>query len=276
MTSNTDYILQVEQAAGFVRRRFGSFPQVAVLTGTGLGDLAADLEKAAGLPYKEIPNFPAPTVASHAGVLLKGRLGTRQVAVCQGRFHLYEGYSPRQVTFSVRVLAALGVKYLILTNAAGGLAPGFAAGDLMLIRDHVNLTGANPLTGPNIDAWGLRFPDMTAAYDPVLRQAAQEAAAAAGLGLQSGVYAGLHGPSLETPAEMRFLRIIGADAVGFSTVMETIAAVHAGIRVLGISTITNIADPDDPRPADVESIIAVARQAAPALARVVAGVLERI
>ncbi len=274
--SNQEYIDQVEQAAGFVRDHFGFFPQVAVLTGTGLADLAEGLEKASSLSYDRIPNFPAPTVASHKGVMLAGTLGKRQVAVCQGRFHLYEGYSPRQVTFSIRVLATLGVKCLVLTNAAGGLNPGFASGDLMLVCDHINLTGANPLTGPNIDSWGLRFPDMTAAYDPGLRQAAQEAGSAAGIGLQTGVYAGLQGPSLETPAEMRFLRIIGADAVGFSTVMETIAAVHAGIKVLAISTITNMADPDDPQPADVDSIIAVARQAAPALARVVAGVLERI
>lgn len=276
MLSNQDYKARVEQAASFLQKRLGPFPRVAVLTGTGLAELADGLEEAARVNYGEIPGFPEPTVTSHAGVMLSGRLGKIPLAVCQGRFHLYEGYSPRQVTFPVRVLANLGVRCLVLTNAAGGLNPRFAPGELMLIEDHINLSGENPLVGPNIDAWGLRFPDMTNAYDRGLRQAAEKAAAAAGIKLQSGVYVGLRGPSLETPAEMRFLRSIGADAVGFSTVMETIAAVHAGLEVLGISTITNMADPDDPRPASVEGIIRVARRAAPALAGLVAGVLENL
>ena len=276
MLSNQDYKARVEQAASFLQKRLGPFPRVAVLTGTGLAELADGLEEAARVNYGEIPGFPEPTVTSHAGVMLSGRLGKIPLVVCQGRFHLYEGYSPRQVTFPVRVLANLGVRCLVLTNAAGGLNPRFAPGELMLIEDHINLSGENPLVGPNIDAWGLRFPDMTNAYDRGLRQAAEKAAAAAGIKLQSGVYVGLRGPSLETPAEMRFLRSIGADAVGFSTVMETIAAVHAGLEVLGISTITNMADPDDPRPASVEGIIRVARRAAPALAGLVAGVLENL
>ncbi len=269
-------IEQVNQAAAFLQHRFDPFPQVALLTGTGLGELAHDLSRPEIVEYSLIANFPTPTVPSHAGQLVVGGLSGRQVAVFHGRFHLYEGYLPEQVTFSVRVMAALGVRNLILTNASGGLNPAFENGDLMLIRDHINLTAENPLVGPNVDKWGPRFPDMTKAYNPKLADLALDSAGRAGIGLRSGVYVGLKGPSLETPAEMRFLRGIGADAVGFSTVLETIAAVHLGIRVLGLSIITNLADPDNPQPADVDSIIAVALGAAPRLAKVIAGVVKNI
>jgi purine-nucleoside phosphorylase len=256
-------------AADYLRPYLGASPRLGLLTGTGLGDLAESLDKARESAYADIPHFPTATVASHKGVLVSGEMAGVPMIVCQGRFHLYEGYSPREVSFSIRVMQALGIDHLIVTNAAGGLNLDFAVGDLMLIRDHINLTGTNPLTGPNDDAWGVRFPDMIAAYTPAWRQKVRQQTKAQGLPLREGVYAGLGGPSLETPAETRYLRSIGADAVGFSTVMETIAAVHAGMRVLGISTITNINDPEKPQPATLEEIIKVAEGAAPALVAVV-------
>lgn len=263
-------------AADYLHGRFEDFPSTAVVTGTGLGDIVEEFQSADPVDYAMIPHFPASTVQSHAGRLICGNLSGCPVAVLQGRFHLYEGYSARAVTFPIRVLQALGVRTLVLTNASGGLNPAFAVGDIMMICDHINMTGANPLTGPEEVRWGVRFPDMTAAYDMRLRWIAWETAAARGIRLQNGVYAGLQGPSLETPAEMRFLRTIGADAVGFSTVMETIAAVHGGMRVLGLSMITNRCLPDTPAPADVDAIIAAARAAAPKLAAVIGGMLQRL
>jgi len=263
-------------AADFLRDRSTLRPRVAVMAGTGLGDMAGALETESAIAYGDIPNFPVSTVQSHAGRWLFGRWAGRPVVLLQGRLHLYEGYSPHAVTFPIRVLQALGVKTLVLTNASGGLNPAFNSGDIMLVADHLNLTGANPLIGPNEASWGPRFPDMTSAYSPVLRARASSEAHALGIELPSGVYAGLKGPSLETPAEMRFLRTIGADAVGFSTVMETIAAVHGGMRVLALATITNMCLPDRLQPADVDAIIAVAQSAAPRLAAVIGGVLERL
>ena len=198
------------------------------------------------------------------------------MAAFQGRFHLYEGYSPREVTFPVRVLQRLGARFLLVTNAAGGLNPNHRAGDIMLITDHINLTGENPLVGPNRPDRGLRFPDMSRVYDPELIDRARTVARELGLPLASGVYTGLKGPSLETPAELRFLRTIGADAVGLSTVQEVIAAVHAGLRILGLSVITNIADPDAPAPATVEDIIAVADRTAPRLKQLMIAILEQL
>jgi purine-nucleoside phosphorylase len=198
------------------------------------------------------------------------------VIAMQGRFHLYEGYRPAEVTFPVRVMQQLGVKILILSNAAGGLNPEFNPGDIMLITDHINLTGLNPLIGPNEDSWGPRFPDMTRAYDDELIASAEIIAKRAGIHLQKGIYVGLTGPSLETPAEVKFLQTIGAEAVGFSTVQEVIAAAHGGIRVLGLSTITNVHDPEDPVPATVEEIIEVARGATPRLETIMKGVAGKI
>jgi purine-nucleoside phosphorylase len=262
------------EAADYVRRRTGTGPATGILTGTGIGEVTQALEVAQALEYAEIPHFPVATVPSHAGRLLFGEIGRRSIALMQGRFHLYEGYSPAQVTFPSRVMQELGVRRLVVTNAAGGIRPGWAAGELMLITDHINLTGENPLVGPNEESWGKRFPDMTRAYDPGLLVQAEKAAAAAGISARKGVYAGLKGPSLETPAEIRFLRTIGADAVGLSTVQEVIAAIHAGIQVLGISIISNIADPDHPAPACLEEIIAVARGSTPALTRLLGNFLE--
>lgn len=265
--------LAAAESARFLRSRLEIPPQVGVLAGTGLGPLGDVLEGATAIPYAEIPHFPVATVPSHAGRMLAGGLAGRPVAVLQGRFHLYEGYSAAEVGFPVRVLRELGVEHLLITNAAGGLRPGFQPGDLMVITDHINLTGENLLAGPNEDSWGPRFPDMTAAYDPGLRRAALDAARRLGLQVHAGVYAGLKGPSMETPAETRYLRIVGADAVGFSTVQETIAAVHAGMRVLGVSVLTNVNDPDRPQPAPLEEIIAVANRAAPGLAALIAEVV---
>jgi purine-nucleoside phosphorylase len=263
-------------AAAYLRGRVASFPRAAVLAGTGLGDLAGALQDPLSIDYQLIPNFPVSTVQSHAGRLLCGRLGGQELAVLQGRFHLYEGYSPRAVTFPIRVLQALGVRTLILTNASGGLNPTYAVGDIMIISDHINLTGANPLTGPEEARWGVRFPDMTAAYAHEFREAAQHTADSQGIRVRQGVYAGLPGPSLETPAEMRYLRLIGADAVGFSTVLESIAAVHGGMQVLGLSTITNLCLPDLPAPAGVDAIIAAAHAAAPRVATLIAEALTII
>lgn len=267
---------QADKAAKFLYQKIGEIPRVAILTGTGLGNITASAQVVTAIDYKEIPHFPVSTVESHPGQLIFGSLGGQSVVVLQGRFHLYEGYSPQAVTFSIRVLQSLGVKTLILTNAAGGLNPTFSTGQIMVIEDHINLTGANPLEGTNDDKWGPRFPEMSAAYNKQLQALAQSAAQQNGYSAQIGVYAGLRGPSLETPAEMRYLQTIGADAVGFSTVMETIAAVHAGIQVLGLSIITNMCLPDAPIVASVEEIIAVARSAAPRVEATIQYILEQL
>lgn len=264
------------QAADFLRTRCSVRPQVAIMAGTGLGDMVDSLQVEAAIDYSAIPHFPLSTVQTHAGRWVCGRWAGRTVVLLQGRFHLYEGYSPQVVTFPIRVLQALGVGTLVLTNASGGLNPALHAGEIMIVADHINLTGVNPLVGPNEEKWGPRFPDMTAAYTPRLRALALAEARALGLAAPTGVYAGLKGPSLETPAEMRFLRTIGADAVGFSTVMETIAAAHAGMRVLALSTITNLCLPDTAKPTDVAAIIAVAQAATPHLSALVGGVLRRL
>lgn len=265
---------EVMETADFLRARMGRSPRIGLVTGTGLGESIASIAVSYDFAFSNLPHFPVSTVESHPGRLLFGTVAERPVVVMQGRFHLYEGYSPRAVAFPVRVMRQLGVDILILTNAAGGLNPRFQAGDLMDIGDHINLTGANPLVGPNEESWGVRFPDMSRAYDPRLRRLAADGARAAGVRMHTGVYAGLKGPALETPAEVRYLRIIGADAVGFSTVQEAIAARHAGMRVLGLSIITNLGDPDAPQPATMAEIIAVAGAAAPGLAAVVRYVVE--
>lgn len=263
-------------AAGYLKARINARPRAALMTGTGLGDMVASMRMRTTIDYHQIPHFPVSTVPSHPGRLLDGQMNGHHLLVLQGRFHLYEGYTPLAVTFPVRVLKALGVQYLILTNAAGGLNPMFATGDVMIIEDHLNLTGANPLAGRNEERWGPRFVGMTHAYDGYLQDLAQDAVGDLEVGAQKGVYAGLTGPSLETPAEMRYLRTIGADAVGFSTVMEAIAAVHAGMQVLGLSVITNMCLPDALTPARVDEIIAAAQGAAPHLETIIGRVLGRL
>jgi purine-nucleoside phosphorylase len=270
------YEKRVLETATFLRSALAHTPETAIITGTGLGGAVGRLEDARTWPYGDLPHFPVSTVMSHSGQLTAGMLDGHTVMVMQGRIHLYEGYAPETVTFPIRVMQSLGVRNLILSNAAGGMNAAFGEGDLMVIRDHINLTGENPLVGPNDDRYGPRFPDMTAAYDRSLVQLCRRCADVQGIPLRSGVYAGLKGPSLETPAEIRYLKTIGADAVGFSTVVETIAAVHAGMRVLGLSTITNINDPDRPAPAAVEEIIAVASRTAPVLNRLIRAVVAGI
>ena len=270
------YQEKVAEAAAYIEKKIPEKPCAGLLTGTGLGESGQSLVVAVSLPYVDIPHFPVSTVQSHMGNFLAGRMADRPVIVMQGRFHLYEGYSPLTVTFPVRVMQTLGVETLFITNAAGGLNPVFRPGDIMIIKDHINLTAANPLVGPNHDAWGERFPDMTEAYDKQLISHAEDAGKETAISLQKGVYAGLPGPSLETPAEVRFLKTIGSQAVGFSTVQEVIAAVHAGIKVLGLSIITNANDPDHPEPANVEEIINIAKTAAPRVDRIIHSVVGKM
>jgi purine-nucleoside phosphorylase len=262
--------------AQYLKSYIKKSPKIGLITGTGLGESTKFLDISVSFEYKDIPNFPTSTVESHYGRLLFGNMRGEQIMTMQGRFHLYEGYSPLEVTFPVRVMQELGVKVLILSNAAGGLNPKFTAGDIMIIMDHINLTGSNPLIGLNEESWGIRFPDMIQAYDKELLELAETAGRDHGIPLQEGVYVGLKGPSLETRAEVRYLRTIGADAVGFSTVQEVVAAVHAGIKVLGLSTITNIHDPDNPIPVTIEEVIDVADGAAPKLEVIIKNVVGKI
>jgi purine-nucleoside phosphorylase len=267
---------RIEACAMAVRKRFDRPVDVAIILGTGLGALADAIEVEAVIDYKDLPNFPLSTVESHNGRLLCGTLSGKTVVAMQGRFHRYEGYSLQQVTFPVRVLRALGADVLVVSNACGGMHPLWAPGELMLIADHLNLLGDNPLIGPNDNALGPRFPDMSEPYDPALRAIAKEVAAARGIVLREGVYAAVQGPNLETRAEYRFLRAVGADVVGMSTVPEVIVARHGGMRVLGLSIITDQCLPDALAPASVPEIIAVARAAEPTLSAVVNGVLEKL
>ncbi len=231
----------MRDAAAFLRVRLPTIPKVAVVLGSGLGAFADELTDTVEMPYSAMRGWPRSTAIGHAGKLVVGLCGVTPVAVMAGRVHLYEGYTPEQVTYGVRVLGLLGVKTVVFTNAAGGINPAFARGALVLISDHINLQGSNPLVGPNDDSLGPRFPDMSEAYPAALRETAKEVAASLGIALNEGVYAGLLGPSYETPAEIRYLRTIGADLVGMSTVPEVIAANHMGLRVLAISCVTNMA-----------------------------------
>ncbi len=266
----------IEAAADVVRARFAPTPDVAIVLGTGLGALAREITVDTSIEYADIPGFPLSTVESHAGRLLCGTLGGRRVVAMQGRFHRYEGYSLQQVTFPIRVLRALGAGTLLVSNACGGMNPAWEPGDLMLIADHINLLGDNPLIGPNDDRLGARFPDMSEPYDADLRALARAVAADLQLVLREGVYVAVVGPNLETRAEYRMLRALGADVVGMSTVPEVIVAVHGGMRVLGISIITDQCVPETLEPADITRIIATAGRAEPRLTALVRGVLERL
>lgn len=267
---------RIEACAHAIRQRFAKPVHAAIILGTGLGALADEIAVEQVIDYRELPNFPLSTVESHSGRLLCGTLGDKTVVAMQGRFHRYEGYSLQQVTFPVRVLRALGADTLVVSNACGGMHPLWSPGDLMLIADHINLLGDNPLIGPNDDAMGPRFPDMSEPYDVALRQIAREVAVANGIALREGVYAAVQGPNLETRAEYRFLRAMGADVVGMSTVPEVIVARHGGMRVLGLSIITDQCLPDALEPATVAQIIQVARTAEPKLTAVVKGVIARM
>lgn len=275
-TTNLHVREAAEEAADAVRARFGARPDVAIILGTGLGRLAHDIETETVIEYGDIPGFPLSTVESHAGRLLCGTLGGKTVVAMQGRFHRYEGYSLQQVTFPVRVMKALGAETLVVSNACGGLNPMWSAGDVMLIADHINLLGDSPLIGPNDDRLGPRFPDLSMPYDAGLRELARSVAADQKIPLHEGVYVAVAGPNLETRAEYRFLRAIGADVVGMSTVPEVVVAIHSGMRVLGISIITDMCLPDALEPATLERIVAVANGAEPKLTALVRGVLERL
>jgi purine-nucleoside phosphorylase len=266
----------IQRAADAVRAHAAPVPAVGIILGTGLGGLAEEIAVAAAVPYESIPGFPLSTVESHAGRLLLGELGGKPVVAMQGRFHRYEGYSLAQVTFPVRVLHALGASTLIVSNACGGMQPLWAPGDLVLLADHINLLGDNPLLGPNDERLGPRFPDLSAAYDLELRVLAREVALELGITLREGTYVAVAGPNLETRAEYRMLRAIGADVVGMSTVPEVIVANHEGMRVLGISIITDQCLPDALEPADITRIIDTARRAEPSLTRLIQRVVERM
>jgi purine-nucleoside phosphorylase len=266
----------VKEAADAVRALSAVIPQVAIVLGSGLGDFVSSLQVAVSTPYERIAHWPAANVIGHDGRLVIGELRGHRVAALAGRSHAYEGHDLQTVTFGVRVLGLLGVKVLILTNAAGGVNTGFASGALMVIDDHINLMGENPLAGPNDERFGPRFPDMTEVYSSRLRAVADAAGAAAGLSLRHGVYAALKGPSYETPAEIRYLRIIGADAVGMSTVPEAIVARHMGIEVLGISCISNMAAGVLPQPLNHDDVMATTRRVRGQFSALLEGIVERL
>lgn len=270
-----DYIRNVDESADAVRRHLGRIPDVAIMTGTGLNDLVHDLEIVSVLPYGEIPHFPVSTTPGHAGRLLVAKTDRRRTLILQGRFHLYEGYAPHELVFPLRVLFRCGLRGLILTNAAGGLDLDFQVGDLMLIRDQINMMGENVLTGPHHPDWGPRFPDMSQAYSPVLRALARDAAREEGIRLHEGVYVAVRGPSMETPAETRFFRMIGGDAIGMSTAQEVIACAQAGVSVAAFSCITNINDPREMAPAPLENVLAAAAGAVNPLRRIIWKMLDR-
>jgi purine-nucleoside phosphorylase len=266
----------IEAAVGYIQSRIKTRPSIAVVLGSGLGALACDLSGSVEIPYWDIPGWPGSTAAGHAGKLVIGRLGERDVAVMAGRAHLYEGYSPAQVTHGVRVLGALGVRAIVFTNAAGGINLSLKRGGLVLISDHINLQGGNPLVGPNDDALGPRFPDMSDAYSESFRSTAKQVAMELGIAVQEGVYAALTGPSYETPAEIRYLRAIGADVVGMSTVPEVIVARHMGIEVLGISCVTNMAAGILPNKIDHEEVLETGAMVRDTLVRYLKNLIPRL
>jgi purine-nucleoside phosphorylase len=276
MTTTQPLIDRIAAATSAVRNRTSATPPVGIILGTGLGGLAEDIAVETRIPYGDIPGFPLSTVESHAGQLLFGQLGGKSVVAMQGRFHRYEGYSLQEVTFPVRVMRALGVGTLVVSNACGGMHPLWAPGDLMLIADHINLLGDNPLVGNNDESLGPRFPDMSMPYDKELRNLARQIAVELGITLREGVYVAVAGPNLETRAEYRMLRAMGADVVGMSTVPEVIVAIHGGIRCVGLSIITDQCLPDALEPAELERIIATARKAEPALSKLVTTLVERL
>ena len=267
---------QVDQAAAAIRERCGALPETAIVLGSGLGDFADTLLDAIATPYGDLPHWPASAVVGHAGRLVIGTVAGRRVAALSGRAHYYEGHDLGAVVFGTRVMARLGVRQIVLTNAAGGINTSFTQGGLMIIDDHINLLGGNPLIGPNDDRFGPRFPDMTEVYSARLRGIADQAAQARGVTVTHGVYLAVHGPSYETPAEIRFFRGIGADAVGMSTVPEAIAARHMGVDVLGISCITNMAAGILPQPLQHDEVMETARRVRGSFIALLEGIVERL
>lgn len=268
---------QIDHLAEIIRSRVRQKPRIGIILGTGLGGLAETVQAATIIPYQELPDWPAPTVVGHPGRLFSGELEGQSVLVMQGRIHYYEGYSMAQVTMPVRVMQCLGIEILIVTNAAGAINPDYLPGDVMLISDHLNLTGMtglNPLIGPNLEEFGPRFPDMSQAYDRELSALARKAAAENGIQLHAGIYVGLSGPSFETPADLRFLRLAGADAVGMSTVPEVTVARHGGSRVLGFSGISNKANLDGNTATSHEEVLEAGQVLTPKLETIIRGVLR--
>jgi purine-nucleoside phosphorylase len=265
-----------DDALNFIHKETDFRPDYLIILGTGLGQLADEIEAQHTIPYADIPNFPVSTAPGHAGQLLFGELSGQKVVAMQGRFHYYEGYSMQKIAFPVRVLHALGADTLFVSSACGGLNPNFRRGDIMLINDHINLLGDNPLIGPNDDALGLRFPDMSQPYTSKLIELAEVVALEQAIKMHQGVLASLSGPTMETKAEYRFLRLIGADAVGMSTIPEVITAVHMNMNVLGIVAITDECFPDALEPVNIEEVIAAGKLAQPKMTSVIKGVLERL
>ena len=276
MSTSSSYYDQVQGAAERIRSKSKTIPDAAVVLGSGLGAFASSLAHATSIPYGDIPNWPTSSVIGHEGRLVIGECAGRSIAALSGRAHFYEGHDLKTVTFATRVLGVLGVKTLILTNAAGGINKGFVPGDLMAIDDHINLLGSSPLAGPNDERFGVRFPDLTHVYSARLRRITDETAAAQGTPLRHGVYVACHGPSYETPAEVRYLRMIGADAVGMSTVPEAIVARHMGIEVLGISCITNFAAGVLPQPLNHDEVIETAQRVRETFIALLKGVIAGI
>jgi purine-nucleoside phosphorylase len=264
---------RIQEAARFVQARWSLRPHAGIILGTGLGGLAQRIAAAVTIPYEEIPHFARSTAIGHAGQLVCGTIGGLPVVAMEGRFHIYEGYTYQQVTFPVRVMRALGAELLIVSNAAGGLNPHYARGDIVVITDHINLMNGNPLIGPNDDRLGPRFPDMIEPYDRRLIDRALEIARQENFVAHKGVYIAVTGPNLETRAEYRFMRLIGADVVGMSTVPEVIVAVHGGMRVLGLSVVTDMCLPDALEPINLQEILATAAAAEPKLLKIVLGIL---
>ena len=267
---------QILEAEKFIRKHTQMRPKVGIILGTGLGALAKDIEKEIAIPYPDIPHFPTSTVEFHAGNLIFGLLSGKEVVAMQGRFHYYEGYSMKQITFPVRVMKQLGTKILLVSNACGGLNPLFSPGDIMIIIDHINLLGDNPLIGINDESLGPRFPDMSEPYCKTFVNLIEEIALEEKIKLQKGVYAAMSGPSLETRAEYRFLRTIGADAVGMSTVPEVIVAVHSSMKVLGLSVITDACFPDALKPINIREILHFAQTAEPKLTTLMRRFVEKV
>jgi purine-nucleoside phosphorylase len=272
----TELRSQIAQALEFIRTKTDTKPKIGIILGTGLGGLVKEIKKEVAIDYASIPHFPISTVESHSGKLIFGTLAGKKIVAMQGRFHLYEGYNLKQITFPVRVMKFLGVESILVSNAAGALNPLFKKGDVMLISDHINLLGDNPLIGPNDDELGPRFPDMSEAYSKELIMLAEQAALDLKIRMQKGVYVAMQGPSLETKAEYRFLRTVGADAVGMSTVPEDIVAVHMGMRVLGFSILTDECFPDALKPALLEEILKVATKAEPKMTAIMKEVVKRM
>lgn len=270
------YVERVRKASEFLKERVAISPEFCIVLGSGLHGIAESVEGPVKIPYREIPEFPISTAPGHRGELIFGELKGKKVMLMNGRFHYYEGYHMRDVTFGVRVARELGVRYLFLTNAAGGLNPDFEVGRPMIVKDHINMMGDNPLIGPNVEEWGPRFPDMSNAYDRELRELAKAAARDLGIDVYEGVYVAVAGPNFETPAELRMLRWMGADAVGMSTVPEVIVAAHAGLKVLAISAITDRAVPDDLKPLTAQEVLEVAHRTGQLIAKILAEVLSRV